>query len=89
MAHFGGKCIDAGCIDGLRIPVKMVVNFHQGLARGRAISIQPSSGKQISARRALTVLTNEGLLLKNRYTMVGGTSNTSQSILTSPDVPSH
>ena len=22
-AHFGGKCIDAGCIDGLRVPVKM------------------------------------------------------------------
>ena len=25
VAHFGGKCIDAGCVDGLRIPVKMVV----------------------------------------------------------------
>ena len=28
-AHFGGKCIDAGCVDGLRIPVKMVVIFHR------------------------------------------------------------
>jgi hypothetical protein len=27
-AHFGGKCIDAGCVDGLRVPVKMVVGFH-------------------------------------------------------------
>ena len=29
-AHFGGKCIDAGCVDGLRIPVKMEVYFHSG-----------------------------------------------------------
>jgi hypothetical protein len=27
-AHFGGKCIDAGCVDGLRIPVKMGVDLH-------------------------------------------------------------
>jgi len=32
-AHFGGKCIDAGCVDGLRIPVKMVVDFHRGYAQ--------------------------------------------------------
>ena len=88
-AHFGGKYIDAGCVDGLRIPLKMEVIFHRGLARGRATAMQTSSGKQISARRALGVLTNEELLLKNRYTMVGGTSNTSQSRLTSPDEPSH
>jgi hypothetical protein len=30
-AHFGGECIDAGCVDGLRIPVKMVVIFHRNL----------------------------------------------------------
>jgi hypothetical protein len=28
VAHFGGKCIDAGCVDGLRIPVKMGADFH-------------------------------------------------------------
>ena len=28
-AHFGGKCIDAGCVDGSRIPVKMEVSFHK------------------------------------------------------------
>ena len=88
-AHFGGKCIDAGCVDGIRISVKLVVIFHRGLARGKAIATPTSSGKQISARRALRVLTNKELLLKNRYTMVGGTSNTSQSRLTSPDGPSH
>jgi len=33
VAHFGGKCIDAGCVDGLRIPVKMVAEFHRGYAQ--------------------------------------------------------
>jgi hypothetical protein len=27
-AHFGGKCIEAGCVDGLRIPVKMGKKIH-------------------------------------------------------------
>jgi len=36
VAHFGGKCIDAGCVDGLRIPVKMVVDFHCRQAEGNA-----------------------------------------------------
>jgi len=31
VAHFGGKCIDAGCVDRLRIPVKMVVEIHLSL----------------------------------------------------------
>ena len=31
VAHFGGECIDAGCVDGLRIPVKMWVNLHRSV----------------------------------------------------------
>ena len=27
-AHYGGKYIDAGCVDGLRIPVKLLVRNH-------------------------------------------------------------
>ena len=29
-AHFGGKCIEAGCVDGIRIPVKKWTKIRLG-----------------------------------------------------------
>jgi hypothetical protein len=31
MAHFGGKYIDAGCVDGLRIPVNLSEDARLGI----------------------------------------------------------